>query len=117
MVTNRNSVVLSLEHHLFFARMMKEHAIFLEVSFAGMNQHIAKEADRYKVQFEKILNQAVKLSHGVLSKDIIQSAELVTEYTQTAEREVQRFTGISIDRAITAMEEDMQGEDDAYHKP
>ncbi|MFR1214944.1 MAG: DUF2935 domain-containing protein [Acutalibacteraceae bacterium] len=53
MVTNRNSVVLSLEHHLFFSRMMKEHAIFLEVSFAGMNQHIAKEADRYKVQFEK----------------------------------------------------------------
>ena len=46
MVTNRNSVVLSLEHHLFFARMMKEHAIFLEVSFAGMNQHIAKEADQ-----------------------------------------------------------------------
>ena len=117
MVTNRNSVVLSLEHHLFFARMMKEHAIFLEVSFAGMNQHIAKEADRYKVQFEKILNQAVKLSHGVLSKDIIQSAELVTEYTQTVEREVQRFTGISIDRAITAMEEDMQGEDDAYISP
>ncbi len=79
------------EHHLFFARMMKEHAIFLEVSFAGMNQHIAKEADRYKVQFEKILNQAVKLSHGVLSKDIIQSAELVTEYTQTAEREGTAF--------------------------
>ncbi len=117
MVTNRNSVVLSLDD-LFFARMMKEHAIFLEVSFAGMNQHIAKEADRYKVQFEKILNQAVKLSHGVLSKDIIQSAELVTEYTQTAEREVQRFTGISIDRAITAMEEDMQGEEpDAYISP
>ena len=117
MVTNRNSVVLSLEHHLFFSRMMKEHAIFLEVSFARMNQHIAKEADRYKAQFEKILNQAVKLSHGVLSKDIIQSAELVTEYTQSAEREVQRFTGISIDRAITAMEEDMQGEDDAYISP
>lgn len=117
MVTNRNSVVLSLEHHLFFSRMMKEHAIFLEVSFACMNQHIAKEADRYKVQFEKILNQAVKLSHGVLSKDIIQSAELVTEYTQSAEREVQRFTGISIDRAITAMEEDMQGEDNAYISP
>ena len=50
MVTNRNSVVLSLENHLFFSRMMKEHAIFLEVSFAGMNQHIAKEADRYKVK-------------------------------------------------------------------
>ena len=32
MVTNRNSVVFILEHHLFFARMMKEHAIFLEVS-------------------------------------------------------------------------------------
>ena len=59
MVTNRNSVVLSLENHLFFSRMMKEHAIFLEVSFAGMNQHIAKEADRYKVQFEKILNHAI----------------------------------------------------------
>ncbi|MFR1214945.1 MAG: DUF2935 domain-containing protein [Acutalibacteraceae bacterium] len=59
----------------------------------------------------------MKLSHGVLSKDIIQSAELVTEYTQSAEKEVQRFTGISIDRAITAMEEDMQGEDDAYISP
>lgn len=117
MVTNRNSVILSLEHHLFFSRMMKEHAIFLEVSFASMNQHIAKEADRYKAQFEKVLNQAVKLSHGVLSRDVVQSAELVTEYTQSAEREVQRFTGISIDRAITAMEEDMQGEDDAYISP
>ena len=117
MVKNYNSVVLSLENHLFFSRIMKEHAIFLEVAFAGMNQHIAKEADRYKMQFEKILHQAVKLSHGVLSKEVIQSAELVTEYTQSAEREVQRFTGIAIDRAVTAMEEDMQGETDAYISP
>lgn len=117
MVQNRNSVVLSLEHHLFFARIMKEHAIFLEAGFASFNQHIAKEADRYKLQFEKILNQAVKLSHGALSAGVIQSAELVTAYTQSAEREVQRFTGIAIDRAITAMEEDMQGEDNGYISP
>lgn len=117
MVKNRNSVVLSLENHLFFSRIMKEHALFLEAGFASMNQHIAKEADRYKMQFEKILNQSVKLSHGVLSSDAIKSAEFVTEYTQSAEREMQRFTGIAIDRAVTAMEEDMQGEDNAYISP
>ncbi|MFQ9440749.1 MAG: hypothetical protein ACLR13_06765 [Acutalibacteraceae bacterium] len=69
-----------------------------------MNQHIAKEADRYKEYSLKNLKSGSETKSWRIVKDIIQSAELVTEYTQTAEREVQRFTGISIDRAITAME-------------
>ncbi len=30
--------VLSIETHLFFARIMKEHALFLEAGFPGKNE-------------------------------------------------------------------------------
>lgn len=33
MISNQRYVTLSLELHLFFARIMKEHALFLEAGF------------------------------------------------------------------------------------
>lgn len=97
-------VVHSLELHLFFARIMKEHSLFLEAGFPPPNADFAREAEQYKTEFEKLLLQAVQLSDGVVGQDVLQSGEIVTEFTNCAEEQTERLTGIQIDRKITRME-------------
>ena len=41
-------ITLSLELHLFFARIMKEHALFLEAGFPGKDKSFIEEAEEYK---------------------------------------------------------------------
>lgn len=41
---NRDYITDSLEQHLFFARIMKEHAFFLKVGFLPPNAVLAKSA-------------------------------------------------------------------------
>lgn len=97
-------VILSLELHLFFARIMKEHALFLEAGFTPANQNFAREAEFYKRGFETLLRRAVVLSNGVVGGQVLASGEIVTEFTADAERKTQCLTGIGIDREITRME-------------
>ncbi len=97
-------VILSLELHLFFARIMKEHALFLEAGFTPADQEFTKEAEFYKREFEALLRRAVRLSSGVVGRCVLSSGELLTEFTAEAEKQTQCFTGIRIDREITGME-------------
>ena len=48
MISKEKYIDLSLELHLFWARIMKEHSIFLEVGFTDKNKKLAKIADNYK---------------------------------------------------------------------
>lgn len=48
---NQNYVVDSLELHLFFARIMKEHAFFLKVGFLPPNANLAREGEVLLRQF------------------------------------------------------------------
>ena len=96
-------VTLSLELHLFFARIMKEHALFLEAGFTPANEEFVRKADFYKRGFESVLRRAIGLSHGITDKSVLESGELFTEFTANAERQTQCFTGIPIDRELTAM--------------
>ncbi|HCU2975703.1 TPA: DUF2935 domain-containing protein, partial [Clostridioides difficile] len=43
MIDNQKYVILSLELHLFFSRIMKEHALFLEAGFTNKNYNLAME--------------------------------------------------------------------------
>lgn len=97
-------VVRSLDLHLFFGRIMKEHSLFLRVGFTPANASFSKQAEFYKREFEKLLCRAVELSNGVVSPDVLRSGELVTEFTSLAEHQTERFTGISIDNDITEKE-------------
>lgn len=45
MINDQRYVILSLELHLFFARIMKEHSFFLEVGFTPKDTSLANEAD------------------------------------------------------------------------
>ena len=94
---------LSLELHLFFARIMKEHALFLEAGFTPANEEFVRKADFYKRGFESVLRRAIGLSHGITDQSVLESGELFTEFTANAERQTQCFTGIPIDRELTAM--------------
>ncbi|MGM9614094.1 MAG: DUF2935 domain-containing protein [Oscillospiraceae bacterium] len=104
-------VVLSLELHLFFARIMKEHALFLEAGFTPANKDLSAEADAFKREFEALLRRAVSLSGGVVSRQVLTSGEILTEFTAIAERQTQHYTGIPIDREITRKEARLTGGD------
>lgn len=109
MLDDKKYVVQSLELHLFFSRIMKEHAIFLKAGFTPKDADYAKEADNYKQQFEEILMNAVQLSNGIISDDILSSGEIVTDFTLDTEQKTQDFTGISIDQKITMLEMQLNG--------
>ena len=97
-------VSTSLEMHLFFGRIMKEHALFLLASFPAGEMSYRRQANWYKVQFEEVLERAVRLAEGRVGEEVLESGEVVTEYTELAERQTSRLTGISIRMQITQAE-------------
>lgn len=99
-----NYVIKSLELHLFFARIMKEHALFLKAGFTPADPAFSGKAEYYKQEFEKVLRCAVALSNGIVSRNILESGEIVTEFTCRAEEQTEAFTCIHIDKEITAKE-------------
>ncbi|WP_313072285.1 DUF2935 domain-containing protein [Lacrimispora sp.] len=112
MLNQQQYVILSLELHLFFGRIMKEHSLFLEAGFTPANANFSKVADQFKTQFETVLYNAVVLGNGIISPNVVSSGELVTEYTLGTEQKTQNFTGIVINQDITRMEADLFGMED-----
>ncbi|MGN0596643.1 MAG: DUF2935 domain-containing protein [Ruminiclostridium sp.] len=101
-----NYIERSLELHLFFGRIMKEHSLFLEAEagFTPANRSFSEKAEHFKCEFEKLLCEAVRLGNGIVSLQVLRSRELVTEFTDLAEKQTEHFTGISINNDITGME-------------
>ncbi|WP_304341527.1 DUF2935 domain-containing protein [Metaclostridioides mangenotii] len=104
MINEQRYVILSLELHLFFARIMKEHGIFLEAGFTPKDSDKSKKADQFKQQFEGLLDHAVRLSNGIVSSDFLTSGEMITDYTLGSEQKTENFTGIAINGNITMMQ-------------
>lgn len=99
-----NYIVDSLEQHLFFARIMKEHALFLKVGFFPPGANLAREGERFLRQFDMLLSRVIALSNHVVRCKVLDSGEIVTEFTDCAERQTQLLTGTSINRDLTARE-------------
>lgn len=102
-------VIESLELHLFLGRIMKEHALFLSAGFTPANAAFSKQAEMFKKEFERLLCEAVALGDGVVSPDVLNSGEVATEFTALAEKQTESFTGIAINREITARELRLRG--------
>lgn len=98
-------VILSLETHLFFGRIMKEHSLFLLAGFPAKETGFIQRADQFREEFEDGLRRTVKLADGIVSESVLNSGEIVTEFTQKAECQTRNLTGISIDMKITEAEE------------
>lgn len=98
-------VTLSLETHLFFGRIMKEHSLFLLAGFPAKETEFIRCADQYREEFEDGLRRAVRLADGIVRESVLNSGEVVTEFTQKAECQTEKLTGIPIDEEITQAEE------------
>ena len=66
-----NNVILSLETHLFFARIMKEHSFFLEAGFVCADRAWIERADWFRRQFEELLSDVVRLSGGRVNRAVL----------------------------------------------
>ena len=108
MLSKEKYVELSLELHLFFGRIMKEHSLFLEAGSTPKNTKLSKEADSYKVSFEKLLLDTLKVSDGRIRESVIDSEEIFTEYTLNAEKKTSYYTGIDINSKITLREKELE---------
>lgn len=104
MISDQRYVILSLELHLFFARIMKEHSLFLEAGFTPKDSDLANEAGFYKNEFEKLLSDTVDVSNGIIRSSVLNSGEIVTDFTLETELETENLSGIRIDTNITMRE-------------
>ena len=102
-----NYLVLSLETHLFFSRIMKEHALFLEAGFPCKDSECISKAEHFRKQFEELLEDVVKISDGRVNRAILDSCELVTEFTLAAEERTECLSGAAINTKITEMEKNL----------
>lgn len=109
MSTSREFARQSLELHLFFGRIMKEHSFFLELGFTPRDAKYTQEADAFRTEFDKLLWEVVCVSNGVVSQDVLQSGEVFTKYTMNAEKASSFYTGIHIPTEITKAEMELMG--------
>lgn len=99
-----NYIRTSLETHLFFGRIMKEHALFLLAGFPAGETGYREKADWFRQQFEEALAHVVCLADGAVGQEALRSEEIVTEFTEMAEMQTENLTGIPIDIRITQAE-------------
>lgn len=103
-----NYARLSLETHLFFARIMKEHGLFLEAGFPCKEKKWIERADEFRGQFEELLRDTVQISDGRVNREVLNSGELVTEFTIPAENRTENLSGVVIDSNISRQTQKLQ---------
>ena len=100
-------IALSIETHLFFSRIMKEHALFLEAGFLCKEKAWIQRADWLRSQFEKLLSEVIRIGAGRVRECVLTSDELVTEFTLKAEQRTSNLSGISINTQLSVLEQNL----------
>ncbi|AFS77415.1 protein of unknown function DUF2935 [Gottschalkia acidurici 9a] len=108
MLSSNEFVRRSLEVHIFFARIMKEHSLFLQLSFTPRDASFSRRADELRMEFDELLWDVVCLSNGVIRNSVINSGEIVTPYTLRAENITSYLTGVKIPEYITKAEMELR---------
>lgn len=83
---------------------MKEHSLFLLAGFPSKNANDIKQAEWFMQQFEDLLRDSVNMSEGIISKCVMDSQEIVTDFTIGAEKRTSFLTGVEIDSVTTEKE-------------
>ena len=109
MLSSTEFIRQSLELHLFFARIMKEHSFFLEVGFTPKDSNYIQQADNFRMEFDRLLADAISLSNGVVSSSVLESGEVITPFTLKAEMATAYFTGVNIPTNLTKSEAGLMG--------
>ena len=85
MLSSMDFVRRSIDLHLFFGRIMKEHSLFLEAGFTPRDTNFVQQADAFRMAFDGLLGETVSLANGIASPVVLQSGEVITPYTLNAE--------------------------------
>lgn len=104
MLSTRDFIRMSLETHLFFLRIMKEHSLFLQMAFTPIDEGYMQRANEFRMEYDRLLSEVVRLSNGAVSQEVLQSGEVVTPYTLDAEIATSNFTGVRIPTRLTEEE-------------
>ncbi len=99
----------SLELNLFYLRIMKEHALFMQLGFTPKNKALANEAENLRKRLNALLRKTIRMSKGYVTEVVMTSGELFTRFTEEAERQTQFFTGVPIDISLTREEYNVGG--------
>lgn len=103
-MNNTEYVRLSLELHLFFDRIMKEHSFFLEAAFMEKDANFKKVAREFQKLFANNLNKAITLANGNVSSSLLAANEIVTKNTIVAEEKTNELADANLDTDITRKE-------------
>lgn len=103
-MNNNDYIRLSLELHLFFDRIMKEHSLFLEIAFMEKDNELKRIANNFQKLFSNILERVVTLADGNINEDLLSSNEIVTKNTIDAENKTSNLSGSYINTNITKKE-------------
>lgn len=104
MLNNLEYIRLSLELHLFFARIMKEHSIFMQAGFVDKDIEYKRVANDFQKSFDEILNRVVDLANNNISQEVLVSQEIVTDNTLSSENKTTMLSGLTINENITRKE-------------
>lgn len=99
---------MSLELHLFFDRIMKEHCFFLEVAFTEKDHEFKRIASDFKRDFSKILDKSIDLANRNVSESFLIANEMITDKTLEAENKTSALSGVEIDTSITQREKQLK---------
>ncbi len=103
-MNNNDYVRLSLELHLFFDRIMKEHSFFLEAAFLEKDKDQKMIARSFQNAFSDILNRVITLANGNVSESFLSANEIVTKNTLSAENQTNSLSGGTLDIRLTQRE-------------
>lgn len=112
MLSKRDFVRQSLDLHLFFGRIMKEHSLFLQLGFTPRDSKFTQQADNFRRRFDRLLWETLSLSNGIVSSEVLTSGELFTQYTFDAETATSYLTGIKISTDLTNAEMGLSSSED-----
>jgi len=88
---------------------MKEHSFFVEVGFTPRDASFTQRADALRMEFDGLLAEAIVLSNGVVDPEVLQSGEVITQYTLSAEKATTFYTGVNIPTELTREEAGLRG--------
>ena len=116
MLSSEKFIKFSLETNLFYLRIMKEHLFFIESSLTPVEEGKIKRADLLKRSLEELMGEIIPLSNECISEKVLNSSELVTQYTLEAEKVTSDLTGASIDISLTERELELSSGDCEYNE-
>ncbi len=100
MLTEEEYVRKSIELHLFFARIIKEHGIILYSAMIENNENkeIARQFSEF---FAKILSDTLDIANENVSKEWLDSEAFVTNHTLNIESLTEKLGNLTIDKKLT----------------